>query len=183
MYVSVLNGTAKGYKPETALTERFLDGVYDHAEEIKKGDPAVYALTLNLIDLGIAPCDGCGACTGNPGKCIIKDQGQYVINVLCKSEFLLFVTPVIFWGISASLKAALDRMKAIIPEQLKGKKVILFTFGSEEDTVGFSMIKEQFQYICASTGMELATARHFVTDSGVNEEELQSAYDCSALLI
>jgi multimeric flavodoxin WrbA len=61
-------------------------------------------------------CIGCFSCwIKNPGVCIINDMVNTINRECVNSDFIIFLTPVIFGQFSANIKNALDRS---IPAQL-----------------------------------------------------------------
>lgn len=66
---------------------------------------------IDLKDKEVAPCRGCFACWLNtPGVCIIDDAGREVAKNVINSELLILLTPVIFGGVSSTLKKGIDRL-------------------------------------------------------------------------
>jgi multimeric flavodoxin WrbA len=60
----------------------------------------------------IKPCDACNACN-KTGECIIKDDMQTVFDKLISADGIIFGTPVYFYGMTAQLKAIMDRTIAL----------------------------------------------------------------------
>jgi multimeric flavodoxin WrbA len=73
----------------------------------------------------IAPCDGCSACH-RAGVCHIKDDMQSIYPKLESADAIIFGTPVYFGGVSAQMKAIIDRTFKYLedpkePRKLRGK--------------------------------------------------------------
>jgi len=72
--------------------------------------------TVEKVYLGrknIAGCIECYACQQHPdgpGHCAVKDDLQAVLKKIIKADVLVAATPVFCWGLSAQLKALLDRL-------------------------------------------------------------------------
>lgn len=66
-----------------------------------------------IIEIGegdLASCLGCFGCwIKTPGKCVIKDSMTKINESYAKSDYVLYLTPVIFGQYSANIKDALDR--------------------------------------------------------------------------
>ena len=59
----------------------------------------------------ITPCIGCNSCFTRPGnECFQKDDMQIVYEKLKTADVLVIASPVYFYGISAQLKAIIDRL-------------------------------------------------------------------------
>ena len=68
--------------------------------------------TLILCDLDIAPCQHCDACV-KKGKCKINDDMQMVYRELEQADRVVLASPVHFMGITAQMKAMIDRCQAL----------------------------------------------------------------------
>lgn len=64
-----------------------------------------------IRDLLIAPCNSCGGCYEN-GVCVIKDEMQKMYTELVDADGIIVSSPIYFMGISAQLKAFIDRCQA-----------------------------------------------------------------------
>ncbi|NUO07269.1 MAG: flavodoxin family protein [Candidatus Brocadia sp.] len=62
-------------------------------------------------DLRIAPCNSCGGCFEN-GECVIGDDMQKIYSQLVNTDGIVVASPIYFMGVSAQLKALIDRCQA-----------------------------------------------------------------------
>ena len=101
---------------------------------------------INLKSKKIAPCKACLAC-GNEGDCIDRDDTNDVMSKLEEAEFVLFATPVYWWGMSAQLKLVIDKMYSRY-NKLKGKKIGVIAIG-EDELAGpqYKIIEDTFKCI------------------------------------
>ncbi|MDI6760202.1 MAG: flavodoxin family protein [Candidatus Brocadiaceae bacterium] len=72
----------------------------------------VDALLLRVSELKISPCTACGACW-NSGECVQQDDMQTVYPHLLDSHYIVIASPLYFMGVSAQLKALIDRCQAL----------------------------------------------------------------------
>jgi multimeric flavodoxin WrbA len=83
--------------------------------------------TLYLNDMNIRPCQGCLACLPK-GICRINDDMKDIRKYIKESDLIVFASPVYWFGVSAQLKAAIDRslafMNAKFGSRIKGKKTV-----------------------------------------------------------
>jgi multimeric flavodoxin WrbA len=80
------------------------------------GQVSVY----RLRDLKVADCTSCFGCwIKTPGKCVIDDDAQQIIQKMPLSDLIVYVTPVVFGGYSYQLKKVLDRQICSILPFLK----------------------------------------------------------------
>jgi multimeric flavodoxin WrbA len=91
------------------------------------------AKTIVLNDLDIAPCQHCDACL-KAGKCRIDDDMQMVYRELEKADVIVLASPIQFTGVTAQMKAMIDRLQS-----LWAKKYILKIppLGDDRERKGF----------------------------------------------
>ncbi len=64
-----------------------------------------------IRDLPVAPCNSCGGCYEN-GVCVIGDEMQKMYTKLVDADGIIVSSPIYFMGVSAQLKAFIDRCQA-----------------------------------------------------------------------
>lgn len=95
----------------------------------------------------LSPCANCGGCD-KTGVCVIKDGMSEVYEAIRKGDRFIVGSPVFFFGLTAQLKALIDRCQAIWCEKYllnrpieagpQGRKGLLITVGGMEREVGFT---------------------------------------------
>lgn len=88
-------------------TELLLDEVIRAAT-----DAGLAAEKLVVSELGISPCISCGNCWAT-GDCVIEDKMQEVYKKLLNADYVVVASPLYFLGVSAQLKALIDRCQAL----------------------------------------------------------------------
>ena len=68
--------------------------------------------TIILNDLKITPCQHCDACL-DTGRCRMEDDMQMVYRELEQAERVVLASPVQFMGLTAQMKAMIDRCQAL----------------------------------------------------------------------
>jgi multimeric flavodoxin WrbA len=68
--------------------------------------------TIVLNDLKITPCQHCDACL-EAGRCRLEDDMQGVYRELEEADRLVLASPVQFMGLTAQMKAMIDRCQAL----------------------------------------------------------------------
>lgn len=81
------------------LMEKALEGARQEGAE---------AELFSLAGRDISPCDGCGACH-RTGVCHIRDDMQTVHSMMAAADGIIFGAPVYFYGMTAQMKALVDR--------------------------------------------------------------------------
>ncbi|MCJ7683885.1 MAG: NAD(P)H-dependent oxidoreductase [Desulfobacteraceae bacterium] len=67
---------------------------------------------LDVAKRNISPCQECGVCE-QKGFCPIDDDMQEVYLLLRHADLIVIATPVFFYGVTAQLKALIDRSQAL----------------------------------------------------------------------
>ena len=68
--------------------------------------------TIILNDLEITPCQHCDACL-EAGNCRIQDDMQMVYKELEQADRIVLASPIQFMGVTAQMKAMIDRFQAL----------------------------------------------------------------------
>jgi hypothetical protein len=68
--------------------------------------------TIILNDLNITPCQHCDACL-KAGRCRIEDDMQMVYRELEQADRIVLASPIQFMGVTAQMKAMIDRCQAL----------------------------------------------------------------------
>ena len=137
MKVLILNGSPrKNGNTRTLLTALAEEAGKNHQVEL-----------VDLQSQKIAPCLGCDACRKNGGTCVQKDDAPALLQKVLEADCIIFGSPVYWWGISAQLKLAIDRLYAG-GAAIKGKKIGVVAVGADGlDTPQYRLIREQFACI------------------------------------
>lgn len=65
---------------------------------------------VKLKDAQVKPCVNCGGCTTRTyGKCVTRDDGDWIYPKVIRADALVLVTPVVFGGYSFRIKRMLDK--------------------------------------------------------------------------
>ncbi|MBF0201663.1 MAG: flavodoxin family protein [Desulfamplus sp.] len=67
--------------------------------------------SIHLGSKNINGCLACGKCKEKPDEpgCIQKDDAPAILENIITAKLLIFATPIYFWGVTAQLKALIDR--------------------------------------------------------------------------
>ena len=103
MFVLGLQGSPRVKGNTSILLSTFL------AEAERLGARTEY---LDVANKNISPCLECGVCE-QKGFCPIDDDMQDVYPLLRRADLIVLATPVFFYGVTAQLKALIDRSQAL----------------------------------------------------------------------
>ena len=136
--VVVLVGSVRKGGNTDLLAQSFIEGAS------KNNDVEV----VSVADYKINPCIGCNSCFTREGnKCFQNDDMPKVYEKLKKADVLVIASPVYFYGISAQLKAMVDRLHTPMRNEFNIKKLALILVGAATLPELFDSIKMQYQLV------------------------------------
>ena len=105
MLVLGLQGSPKKNGSSDYLLKHFLTEVETMGVEVQ---------TLDIAQMNIRPCLGCGYCE-KKGFCVIDDDdmAETVYALLRRAQVVVAASPVFFYSVTAQLKALIDRTQAL----------------------------------------------------------------------
>ncbi len=144
MKITVLNGSPR--KENTlAMAEAFAGGAKAAGHEVE---------ILHVGKMKIAGCLACEYCHGKgEGKCIQKDDMEQVIPAYLDSDMIVFASPIYYFGMTAQMCAAIQRMYCIGKPAKAGKAALLLSSASQGVYDG---AVATYKSLCAFTGIENA---------------------------
>lgn len=118
MKILVLTGSPRKNGNSNTLADSFIKGAIEAGHEVARFDAAFK---------NVHPCIACNAC-GMDGPCVFKDDFEYVRDNIVTADAVVFATPMYYFGISAQLKAVVDRFYAINGKIHRPKKAVLLDY-------------------------------------------------------
>jgi NAD(P)H-dependent FMN reductase len=115
MKITVITGSPHKAGTSALLADKFIEGA-------KKSGHHVYRFNAAFEE--VHPCTGCDVC-GMNGPCIFKDSMDKLNPELLAADLVAFVTPIYYWGMTAQLKAVIDRFYSNNSRLHVKKKAIL----------------------------------------------------------
>ncbi len=102
MIITVLMGSPNRKGSTSILVEQFKQGAEQagHSCEV-----------IDVCHANIHPCIGCVRC-GYEGPCVQKDDVEQIREKLLRSDMVVFASPLYYYGMTAQLKAVVDRFCA-----------------------------------------------------------------------
>lgn len=135
---------------------------------------------ISVADNKVNPCIGCNSCfTKDGNSCFQKDDMVQIYEKLKTTDILVIASPVYFYGISAQLKAIIDRLHTPMRNEFRIKKLALILVGAADLPELFDPIKMQYQLVLNffhlnDAGMVLVRGAKEKGD--VSDEALDEAY-------
>lgn len=103
---------------------------------------------ISVADYKVNPCIGCNSCFAREGnQCFQKDDMAKIYEKLKITDMVVIASPVYFYGISAELKANIDRLHTPMRNEFQVKKLALLLVGAATLPELFDAIKLQYQLV------------------------------------
>ena len=103
---------------------------------------------ISVADVQVHPCTGCNVCFSSEGnRCIQDDDMIWIYEKLKSSDVLVIASPVYFYGISAQLKAIIDRLHTPMRNEFSIRKLALILVGAANLPELFDAIETQYQLV------------------------------------
>lgn len=107
--------------------------------------------TVTVFDAGhstIHPCLGCEVC-GMSGPCCQKDDMETVRELLLQADMAVFATPLYYFGVSAQLKAVIDRFYSFTGKlSAKKLKTALIVTAWDANDWTMSAVSAYYETLC-----------------------------------
>ena len=130
---------------------------------VKEGiEEGLHPESLELYDISrhkLSACLACDSCKKNGGNCVQPDESAALVQKIYDADAVIFGTPVYWWGMSAQLKMAVDKLysRTALLQEHEAKKIGLIAVGAAKvDDPEYRLIEEQMNCICGHLGWELA---------------------------
>lgn len=115
MKILVITGSPRKNGNSNTLADNFIKGAQEAGHTVVRFDSAFK---------NVHPCIACNKC-GMNGQCVFKDDFEFVKENIVDSDAIVFVSPMYYFGISAQIKAVIDRFYAINGQIHRPKKAVL----------------------------------------------------------
>lgn len=111
-----------------------------------RGTAAEY---IPLQDVNVKACLACNGCTNKTfGKCVIRDDADWILPKLARADVIIFVSPVTFGSYSFKVKRVMDKLALVMDRHYYVKngelvknnmtgKLRLYGVGMTDDCQGF----------------------------------------------
>ena len=96
-------------------TDQLLDEALKGA---RRAGAETESLYVRKLDMG--GCIECGGCD-KTGKCVVKDDMQTVYPLMEEAGAIILASPIFFYGVTAQLKALIDRTQAMWSKRMLEK--------------------------------------------------------------
>ncbi len=119
MKILLITGSPRKNGNSNTLAESFIKGAEEAGHSVVRFDSAFK---------NVHPCIACNKC-GMNGECVFKDDFEFVRENIVDADAVVFATPMYYFGISAQIKAVIDRFYAINGKiHVSKKSVLILTY-------------------------------------------------------
>ena len=135
---------------------------------------------ISVTDHKVNSCIGCNSCFMREGhECFQNDDMVKIYSKMKEADVVIIASPVYFYGISAQLKAVIDRLHTPMRNEFHVKKLGLILVGAAQLPELFDAILKQYELILkffklADAGKVLIRGVREKVD--LKEEDLELAY-------
>ena len=124
MKILVITGSPRKNGNSNTLADNFIKGAEEVGHSVVRFDAAFK---------NVHPCVACNKC-GMNGECVFKDDFEFVKANIVDADCVVFATPMYYFGISAQIKAVIDRFYAINGKiHVSKKSVLLMTYADTSE--------------------------------------------------
>ncbi|MDO4555899.1 MAG: flavodoxin family protein [Lachnospiraceae bacterium] len=143
--VIILSGSVRRGGNTELLVNAFCEGAKQNNEvEI-----------VSVADYKVNPCIGCNSCFQRENhECFQADDMSIIYEKMKEADIIVAASPTYFYGISAQLKAMIDRLHTPMRDIFHVKKVGLLLVAAATLPTVFDAIKLQYQLIIDFFGLE-----------------------------
>ena len=145
MKIVVLEGSPNKNGSSNMLAEQFIKGALETGHQVE---------VIDAARAKIHPCTGCIHC-GYDGPCIQKDEMEQIRESILGADMMVFVTPLYYYGMSAQLKALVDRFCAFNNSiHRKHMKSALLTVAWNSDDWTFDALETHYKTLVRYLNLE-----------------------------
>ena len=103
MKIVVITGSPRKNGNSNTLADSFIKGAQEAGHSVVRFDSAFK---------NVHPCIACEKC-GATGECVFKDDFAAVKEDILSADVIVFASPIYYFGISAQIRAVIDRFYSI----------------------------------------------------------------------
>ena len=146
MRIVVLQGSPNRDGSTAMLTEEFARGARQAGHEVVR---------IDVAHEDVAPCAGCVKCGYGAAPCVQHDAMAGILRSIAESDMVVFATPLYYYGMTAQLKAVIDRFCSDNSRiASRGLKAALLTVAWNADGWTFEALVPHYRTLCRYLNMD-----------------------------
>lgn len=146
MRIVILQGSPNLNGSTAVLANEFARGAREAGHEVG---------CIDVTRADVHPCTGCMACGYGARPCVQRDGMGAVLDAVLAADMVVFATPVYYFGMTAQLKAVVDRFcsenSAITAKRLGAA---LLTVAWDDNAETFAALEAHYDAICRYLDMD-----------------------------
>ncbi|MDO4542878.1 MAG: NAD(P)H-dependent oxidoreductase, partial [Bacillota bacterium] len=111
-------------------------------------------------------CKACKYCLSHEGECVEKDGMIPIMEALYHCDMLVLSTPVYFFGLTAQIKAVIDRLYPVVVKPLPVKEAVFMSVMADVDMETMVPSVTNFKELCKYLKWDV---RAILTAGGIDE--------------
>lgn len=144
MKILVITGSPRINGNSNTLADNFIKGAKENGHNVVRFDSAFK---------NVHPCVACNKC-GMDGDCVFNDDFNFIKENIVDSDMVVFATPMYYFGISAQLKAVIDRFYSINGKIHTPKKSALILTYADTSASEAEPIKNHYEVLLNYLGWQ-----------------------------
>ena len=140
--ILVLTGSPRKGGNSELLADAFIKGALGKGHKVNKFETAFK---------NIQGCKACKACWSNGKACVFDDDFMELVPLLNAADVIVLCTPVYWFGMSAQIKLAIDKLYSYMssgcPNKLKIKESCLIACAGDEEKEVFEGVEGTYKGI------------------------------------
>ena len=129
-HIVILSGSPRKNGNTNLLCRQFQQGAEEAGHNVR---------FIPLAEKRIGFCRACDVCMRNGGACIQKDDMENILCAFQQADVVVLATPVYFYGVSAQMKACIDRTYPIWQHFGRKEVYYIVSAGLGEDIIARSL--------------------------------------------
>lgn len=129
-HIVILSGSPRKNGNTNLLCRQFQQGAEEAGHIVR---------FIPLAEKRIGFCRACDVCMRNGGACIQKDDMENILCAFQQADVVVLATPVYFYGVSAQMKACIDRTYPIWQHLGRKEVYYIVSAGLGEDIIARSL--------------------------------------------
>ena len=129
-HIVILSGSPRKNGNTNLLCRQFQKGAEEAGHSVR---------FIPLAEKRIGFCRACDVCMRNGGACIQKDDMENIHCAFQQADVVVLATPVYFYGVSAQMKACIDRTYPIWQHLGRKEVYYIVSAGLGEDIIARSL--------------------------------------------
>ncbi len=144
MKILVITGSPRINGNLNTLVDNFIKGAKENGHNVVRFDSAFK---------NVHPCIACNKC-GMNGDCVFNDDFNFIKENIVDSDMVVFATPMYYFGITAQLKAVIDRFYSINGKIHTSKKSALILTYADTSASEAEPIKNHYEVLLNYLGWQ-----------------------------